>query len=152
MASTDGTGAGVSGAAPPVSAVSAGAPFTDEQRRYLERLFAGALRQRQSPAEQDAGETPLVHGVAVDELSREERIKHDRNPLDIWDTVLANAAHERFPEADDVFRYKFHGLFHTAPAQDAYMCRLRVPANQISSRQLRGLATLAAEYAAVMPT
>ena len=147
MASTDGTGAGVSGAAPPVSAVSAGAPFTDEQRRYLERLFAGALRQRQSPAEQDAGETPLVHGVAVDELSREERIKHDRNPLDIWDTVLANAAHERFPEADDVFRYKFHGLFHTAPAQDAYMCRLRVPANQISSRQLRGLATLAAEYA-----
>ena len=147
MASTDGTGAGVSGAAPPVSAVSAGAPFTDEQRRYLERLFAGALRQRQSPAEQDAGETPLVHGVAVDELSREERIKHDRNPLDIWDTVLANAAHERFPEADDVFRYKFHGLFHTAPAQDAYMCRLRVPANQINSGQLRGLAALAAEYA-----
>ena len=155
MASTDGTGtgagAGVSGVA---AGAPAGAPFTDQQRRYLEQLFAGALRQRQSPAEQGAGETPLVHGVpatggapAVDELSREERIKHDRNPLDIWDTVLANAAHERFPEADDVFRYKFHGLFHTAPAQDAYMCRLRVPANQISSGQLRGLAALAAEYA-----
>ena len=144
-------GADVSGAAP---GARAAAPFTDEQRRYLERLFAGALRRRQSPAEQDAAETPLVHGVpaaggapAVDELSREERIKHERNPLDIWDTVLANAAHERFPEADDVFRYKFHGLFHTAPAQDAYMCRLRVPANQISSGQLRGLAALAAEYA-----
>ena len=170
MASTDGTGAGAAPSTAPASAspgvpgagvtgvapgAPAGAPFSDQQRRYLEQLFAGALRQRQSPAEQGAAETPLVHGVpavggapAVDELSREERIKHDRNPLDIWDTVLANAAHERFPEADDVFRYKFHGLFHTAPAQDAYMCRLRVPANQISSGQLRGLAALAAEYAA----
>ena len=159
MASTDGTGAGAAaGAGAGVSGVAAGAPagapFTDQQRRYLEQLFAGALRQRQSPAGEGAGETPLVHGVpaaggapAVDELSREERIKHERNPLDIWDTVLANAARERFPEADDVFRYKFHGLFHTAPAQDAYMCRLRVPANQISSGQLRGLAALAAEYA-----
>ncbi len=161
MTSTDGTGAGAPGAASvatspgsPGAAVSggaprapAGAPFSDEQRRYLEELFAGALRRRPQPGEQAAAEVPLVHGVPVDELSREERIKHERNPLDIWDTVLTNAAHERFPEADDVFRYKFHGLFHTAPAQDAYMCRLRVPANQISSRQLRGLAVLAAEYA-----
>ena len=138
-----GTG-GVSGAA---GEAPAAAPFTDEQRRYLEGLFAGALRRRPAPGEQDDGETVLVHGVPADELSREERIKHERNPLDIWDTVLANAAHGRFPEADDVFRYKFHGLFHTAPAQDGYMCRLRIPANQVSSRQLRGLAALAAAYA-----
>ena len=137
-------GTAVSGTA---AGTRAAAPFTDEQRHYLDELFAGALRRRQSPAEQDTAETPLVHGVPVDELSREERIKHERNPLDIWDTVLANAARGRFPEADDVFRYKFHGLFHTAPAQDGYMCRLRIPANQISSRQLRGLAALAAEYA-----
>lgn len=139
---------GVSGGA---RGTPAGAPFSDEQRRYLDELFAGALRQWQLPSpsqgEPGDGETALVHGVPVEELSREERIKHERNPLDIWDTVLANAAHERFPEADDVFRYKFHGLFHTAPAQDGYMCRLRIPANQISSRQLRGLAALAAEYA-----
>ena len=139
---------GVSGGA---RGTPAGAPFSDEQRRYLDELFAGALRQWQPPSpsqgEPGDGETALVHGVPVEELSREERIKHERNPLDIWDTVLANAAHERFPEADDVFRYKFHGLFHTAPAQDGYMCRLRIPANQISSRQLRGLAALAAEYA-----
>lgn len=139
---------GVSGGA---RGTPAGAPFSDEQRRYLDELFAGALRQWQSPSpsqgEPGDGETVLVRGVPVEELSREERIKHERNPLDIWDTVLANAAHERFPEADDVFRYKFHGLFHTAPAQDGYMCRLRIPANQISSRQLRGLAALAAEYA-----
>ena len=130
-----------------IEASAAAAPFTDEQRRYLDELFADALLQRQSPGEQDADETPLVHGVPVDELSREERIKHERNPLDIWDTMLENAAHGRFPEADDVFRYKFHGLFHTAPAQDGFMCRLRIPANQISSRQLRGVAALAAEYA-----
>ena len=150
--SPPGTGI-ASGGAREAPAAPAGAPFTDEQRRYLDELFAGALRTgalrtgsvRRAP---DAGEeAPLAHGVPVDELSREERIKHERNPLDIWGTVLANAAHGRFPEADDVFRYKFHGLFHTAPAQDGYMCRLRIPANQISSRQLRGLAALAAEYA-----
>ena len=137
---------GVSGGTP---GAPAGAPFSDEQRRYLDELFAGALQRWQSPAqgEPGAGKAALVHGVPVDELSREERIKHERNPLDIWDTVLANAAHGRFPEADDVFRYKFHGLFHTAPAQDGYMCRLRIPASQISSRQLRGLAALAGEYA-----
>ena len=133
-----------SGSAP---AALARAPFTAEQRRYLDELFAGAVRNR-PPGEQDAAEAALsVHGVPVDELSREERIKHERNPLDIWDTVVANAAQGRFPEPDDVFRYKFHGLFHTAPAQDGYMCRLRIPANEISSRQLRGLAALAAEYA-----
>ena len=160
MAATNTTGAGAAPAAAfaaespgspgaAVSGTAAGAPaapFTDEQRRYLDELFAVAL-QRQSPGGQDAVETRQVHGVPVDELSREERIKYERNPLDIWDTVLANAAHERFPDADDVFRYKFHGLFHTAPAQDGYMCRLRLPANQISSRQLRGPATLAAEHA-----
>ena len=140
-------GAGV--AAGGARGVPAGAPFSDEQRRYLDELFAGALRQWQPPSQGEPGdgEAALVHGVPFEELSREERIKHERNPLDIWDTVLANAAHERFPEADDVFRYKFHGLFHTAPAQDGYMCRLRIPANQISSRQLRGLAALAAEHA-----
>jgi ferredoxin-nitrite reductase len=127
--------------------VLARAPFSDEQRRYLDKLFAGALRRRQPAADQDGGDSPLVHGVPADELSREERIKHERNPLDIWDTVLANAAQERFPEPDDVFRYKFHGLFHTAPAQDGYMCRLRLPANVLSSRQLRGLAALAGDYA-----
>ena len=166
VAATESTGAGAAaGAGAPsaaadcadrgVSGVASGAPagtpaeppFSEEQRRYLDELFAGAVRRR-PPGQQDAAETaPSVHGVPVDELSREERIKHERNPLDIWDTVLANAAHGRFPEPDDVFRYKFHGLFHTAPAQDAYMCRLRIPANQISSRQLRGLAALAAEYA-----
>ena len=142
MAPIDDTG----GAAPAVQPPAL-APFTAEQRRYLDELFAGAVRRR-PPGQQDAAETaPSVHGVPVDELTREERIKHERNPLDIWDTMLANAALGRFPEPDDVFRYKFHGLFHTAPAQDEYMCRLRVPANQISSRQLRGLAALAAEYA-----
>ena len=178
---------GGAGAAPAVQP-PAPAPFTAEQRRYLDELFAGAVRRR-PPGQQDAAETaPSVHGVPVDELSREERIKHERNPLDIWDTVLANAAHGRFPEPDDVFRYKFHGLFTpprcrtepqsnpatslslvSASGEDSEvsastnrnlttgrprpspptenMCRLRVLANQISSRQLRGLAALAAEYA-----
>ena len=45
----------------------------------------------------------------------------------MWDELVANARDGRFPKGADVFRYKFHGLFYVAPAQDAFMCRLRIP-------------------------
>src|SRR5262249_42191146 len=38
---------------------------------------------------------------------------------------------------------KFHGLFYVAPAQNAFMCRLRIPNGILNAYQLRGLADLA---------
>ena len=54
-----------------------------------------------------------------------------------------NAAAGRFPKGIDVFRHKFHGLFYVAPAQDSFMCRLRMPGGILSAQQLRGVADVA---------
>ncbi len=49
----------------------------------------------------------------------------------------------RFPKGLDVYRHKFHGLFYVAPAQDAFMCRLRIPNGILSATQLEGIAAIA---------
>ena len=50
----------------------------------------------------------------------------------------------RLPAADDLFRFKFHGLFYVAPAQDSFMLRMRIPGAVLNTYQLRGLAKMAA--------
>src|SRR5207248_3501262 len=46
----------------------------------------------------------------------------------------------------DLFLMKFQGLFYVAPAQDAFMCRLRFPGGICSATQLRGVADLAENF------
>jgi ferredoxin-nitrite reductase len=62
--------------------------------------------------------------------------------------MLAHASENRFPEGGDVFRFKFHGLFYVAPAQDSFMLRLRTPGAILTSHQMRGLADMAEEWGA----
>src|SRR5579859_808648 len=88
----------------------------------------------------------LYFSTPVSELCREERWKFEENPLDIWDKLLAHANEDKAPAQDDLFRFKFHGLFYVAPAQDSFMVRLRIPGATLSSHQMHGLARLAAEY------
>ena len=40
-----------------------------------------------------------VHGTPIDDLCKEEQIKHERNGLDIWDTMVEDAAANRFLRA-----------------------------------------------------
>lgn len=80
-------------------------------------------------------------------LTNEESAKRNKNPFDMWDEMVARAEKDEFPKGADVFLTKYHGLFHVAPAQNSYMCRLRFPAGIISSHQMRGLAHLADRYA-----
>ena len=60
-------------------------------------------------------------------LSKEENAKRAKHPFDMWDEMLANAASGSYPKGTDGFLYRVHGLFYVAPAQDSYMCRLRIP-------------------------
>ena len=137
------------------------ASFTPEQKEYLMGFFAGAMQQAGAPfvgvgssghftndASSGAANLaePAVHGTPVSDLSREELWKYEENPLDLWDKIIAHANDNRVPVAEDVFRFKFHGLFYVAPAQDSFMLRLRIPGGILNSHQLRGLATLAEEY------
>lgn len=85
--------------------------------------------------------------AAGKKLSKEEQAKRDKNPLDMWDEMQARSDAGEFPKGTDVFLQKFHGLFYVTPAQDSFMCRLRLPGGQIQAWQLRGLADLADQSA-----
>ena len=153
---------------------SMGPDFTEEQQRYLEGFFAGLLRRRagaDSPpappgangavgsgvvvAPDPAPSGPeAIHRAAQDrflaaghKLCAEEMAKRAKNPLDMWEEMRANAEAGRFPKGTDVFLHKFHGLFYVAPAQDAFMCRLRIPNGILHAHQLRGIADVAERYA-----
>ncbi len=138
--------------------------FTAEQKEYLAGFFAGVLQRApfvgltpsgQFTSDPGSGAANLaaaaelaVHGTPVSELSREELWKHEQNPLDLWDKLIAHAAENRVPDAADTFRFKFHGLFYVAPAQDSFMLRLRIPGGILSAHQLRGIAEIAERWGA----
>ncbi len=137
------------------------AEFSQEQKEYLQGFTAGLAaagalpfvgvdaqgRLTASPAGGAANqaEPATWHGWPLDEITREEQLKREENPLDIWDKLLAHAREDKAPQAGDVYRFKFHGLFYVAPAQDALMVRVRVPGNVLSSLQMRALASIAAD-------
>ena len=87
--------------------------------------------------------------AAGKKLSPEEQAK--RKLVNVvessWDMVIEHARDAKYPKGTDVFMIKYQGLFYVAPAQNAFMARLRFPGGIISSHQLRGVAQLAADYA-----
>jgi len=136
------------------------ASFTSEQKEYLLGFFAGAMQPGPRPfvgldasgqitSEPQSGATnlaePAVHGTAVSDLSREELWKYERNPLDVWERLVAHADANQAPAPDDLFRFKFHGLFYVAPAQDSFMVRLRIPGGILNAHQMHGLANMTEE-------
>jgi len=139
--------------------------FTPGQKEYLQGFMAGVAASGQfpfaghtgtdlitaSPADAVTGNLAAppaedaVFGTPLSDLCREERWKHDENPLDAWERLIAHADANKAPDAENTYRFKTHGLFHVAPAQDSFMIRLRVPACELSAHQLHGLADLAAD-------
>jgi ferredoxin-nitrite reductase len=139
--------------------------FSMAQQQYLQGFFAGVAQRDIMPfvghtadrqitndsasgLVNQAGEEaePTWFGTALSELCKEERWKQEENALDIWDKLVAHANEDKAPAPDDLFRFKFHGLFYVAPAQDSFMLRMRVPGGILSAPQLRGLAEMAEEW------
>ena len=130
--------------------------FSEEQTSYLSGFVSGILQARDLPflgqdsenrfTHQPAEAVETVFGTPVDELCREEQIKYEKHGLDCYDTILANAETNVFPEDGDIFRYKFHGLFFVTPAQESFMLRCRIAGGALSSYQFRGLAEIAADW------
>jgi ferredoxin-nitrite reductase len=80
--------------------------------------------------------------AAGKKLCGEEKAKREKNPLDMWEEIAGRCEAGEFPKGTDVFLTKFHGLFYVAPAQDSYMCRMRIPGGILHAWQFRGLADL----------
>lgn len=81
-------------------------------------------------------------------LCREEQAKRAKDPLTMYDEIQANARAGVFPKDMDVFLYKYSGLFFVAPAQHAFMCRLRIAGGVLRAWQFRGIADLARRHGA----
>lgn len=125
--------------------LSSSADFSAEQKRYLEGFFAGVAAQGVSFGDLAAAPAAVAEtaGVAWEDLTKEERIKRELNPLDATEELILKARWNAKPEAEDVFRFKWNGLFWLNPVKDGYMCRLRIPGGVVKSHQLRELASIA---------
>ena len=122
------------------------AGFTEEQKQYLDGFIAGGgIRQSLHVLPMWQQTLPAADPVPAN-FTAEEKAKHKLNGLDTWDLVLEHARDARFPKGTDVFLMKFQGLFYVAPAQDAFMCRLRIPGGFLSSAQFRGVADLTERF------
>lgn len=133
--------------------------FDDQQKQWLQGFVSGIEARKAadrlngrsttgSPGT-PAGPDALQHAAqdravaAGGKLVAEEKAKRERHPLDRWDELVARAEAGQFPRGADVLLTKYHGLFYVAPAQDSYMCRLRVPNGILNSWQMAGLADAA---------
>jgi ferredoxin-nitrite reductase len=121
-----------------------GAPLNSEQRAYLEGLFAGLKNRGLSFGDVEAN--PVVAASTLPEnFTAEERIKRELNPLDAFPRLLEYAAANKAPEKEDIFRFKWNGLFYLTPHKEAFMARLRIPGGQLKTFQLREIARVADE-------
>jgi len=126
----------------------AGEEVDEDQQAWLDGFFSG-LRNRAvgfADVEPEAGPTPKESGKK-EKLAGEEKLKRESHPFDSLSRVREQAKQNAAPEKDDVFRFKWNGLFWLAPVHEGYMCRLRIPGGQVSSAQVRELASIADDIA-----
>ena len=136
--------------------------FTEQQKRWLEGFTSGlAARKAGATAAVPAPPQPSLSSTGPDALQfaaqdrtvaaggklvAEEKAKRQRHPLDRWDEVVERADKAEFPKGIDVFLTKYHGLFYVAPAENSFMCRLRIPNGILTAWQMRGLADAAQSF------
>src|SRR5262245_54883065 len=120
---------------------TASAGFTPEQKEYLSGLFAGvAARGQRFSDDESAPSTPKS-----EDLIFEERVKRELHPLDAYSQIVENALGNKAPDKEDIFRFKWNGLFFLTPVKDAFMARLRIPGGVVKTYQLREIAKAAQE-------
>jgi ferredoxin-nitrite reductase len=136
--------------------------FSDEQKRYLEGFMSGLqvgrvgrnLGVASAPA---AGGEPTgpdaAHIKAQDrvtasgkKLADQEKFKREGHPFDAYERLKDQAGNNAPPSPADNFRWRYYGLFYVAPAQDSFMCRLRMPNSILKHWQFSALADLAESY------
>ncbi len=137
--------------------------FTDEQKRYLEGFATGLQISRvgrglggsavAGKAVAEPTGPDAIHLKAQDKitasgkkLADQEKFKRELHPFDGYERLKEQARNNTPPSPPDNFRWRYYGLFYVAPAQDSYMCRLRMPNGILKHWQFSGLADLAENY------
>jgi ferredoxin-nitrite reductase len=140
------------------------ADFSDEQKRYLEGFMSGLQVARvgrnlgvasggQANANAEPTGPDAAHIRAQDKvlasakkLADQEKFKRDEHPFDAYERLKEQARNNTPPSPADNFRWRYYGIFYVAPAQDSYMCRLRIPNGILKHWQLSGVADLTESY------
>jgi len=134
--------------------------FTPEQKRYLEGFMSGMqsartarglgpLGGKATPSAAPSGpdrehlEAQARTVAAGGKLVDQEKWKAAEHPFDAYARFKQQAGSGLYPKPDDNFRWRYHGLFYVAPAQNSYMCRLRIPNGILTAWQVEGVADLA---------
>ena len=130
--------------------------FTAEQKRYLEGFLSGAQAMRggrgaSAPVVVAGNQGPdKPHLDAQDQvtanggkLADQEKWKRAEHPFDAYGRFRTQAKSGAYPKPEDNFRWRYHGVFYVAPAQDSYMCRMRIPGGILKHWQLRVVADIA---------
>src|SRR6266536_3414474 len=123
----------------------AGEKLGPEQTRYLAGFFNGLRERGFTFADRAPNPDPNPAAAAQSDLSSlipEERIKRELHHLDAYPLLLENATANKPPEKENIYRFKWHGLFYLTPQKEAFMCRLRIPGGLLQSFQLRELARI----------
>jgi ferredoxin-nitrite reductase len=135
--------------------------FDDQQKQWLQGFVSGIEARKAADKLTSRGAAPAAQPIGPDALQyaaqdravaaggklvAEESAKRARHPLDRWDEVVGRAEAGQFPKGIDVFLTKWQGLFYVAPAQDSFMCRLRLPNGILNAWQMRGLAEAADSF------
>ena len=123
--------------------------FDTEQKKILEEIFAEAYAKGHKAAtvQSSAPENGVsVYGTPLADLCKEEVWKYEEHGLDIWDKLMRHAGGNEFPQGGDIFRFKFHGLFYVAPAQNSFMLRLRIPGCRLTSVQAEAIAEISERW------
>ncbi len=141
-----------------------GDDFSPDQRRYLEGFVSGLQSARAArglgPLGGAGGEgsgepvgPDAIHlkaqaatEKAGKKLADQEKWKRAEHPFDAYPRLKAQADKAEYPKPEDNFRWRYHGLFYVAPAQNSYMVRLRVPNGILKAHQFAGVADLAELY------
>ncbi len=144
------------------------ADFSDEQKRYLEGFMSGlqvgrvgrnagltggssapVAKADSEPVGPDAAGLKAQDKLLGDgkKLSDPEKFKREQHPFDAYERLKEQAKNNAAPTPADNFRWRYYGIFYVAPAQDSYMCRLRIPNGILKHWQLDGLAGLAERFA-----
>jgi len=138
------------------------ADFSDEQKRYLEGFMSGVSAGRlgrsgggagtpaadPEPTGPDAAHLKAQERFLKDgkKLSDPEKFKREQHPFDAYERLKAQARDNAAPPPPDNFRWRYYGLFYVAPAQNSFMCRLRIPNGILKALQFAGTADLAERY------
>jgi ferredoxin-nitrite reductase len=126
------------------------AAFSGEQKEWLDGFLKAATQLTGNvgggeanpyPPEASAGYKAQSRWLAEGKrLSKEEDIKRRRNPHLFRARLAELDAQGAFPEGEENFLARFHGIYNVAPAQERPMSRFRIPGGILNFLQARAIA------------